>query len=261
MQEEKYDVSSDGGIKFTKGRFAKWFENFWYHYKWHTIAIFFIIIVVTICTVQMCSKEEYDIHIIYAGSYDVRGQDTENDISAYETIQKSLNEAVRDFDDNGKITSSLEALYMLSSKERAELEKLFAEMKENGEGSYELNYTLLNDNDKAFRERVTFSDYYVFIISEPIYNTYQRTEQDTPTISSLKEFVAEGVEVEFLDDCAIYLHSTEFGKLPGLCDLPENTLITLRTRDAVASHFNKEENEKNYQNAITVIKNMINYGN
>ena len=150
---------------------------------------------------------------------------------------------------------------MLSSKERAELEKELAEMKENGEGSYEINYTLLNDNDRAFRERVTFSDYYIFIISEPIYDTYQRTEQNTPMFSSLREFADEDAEVDFLDDCAIYLHSTEFGKLPGLCDLPKNTLITLRTRDAIASHFNKEENEKNYQNAIAVIKNMINYGN
>ena len=107
MEEEKYNLGDSDGMNFKKGRFAAWFENFWYHYKWHTIAIFFIIIVVTICTVQMCSKEEYDIHIIYAGSYDVRGQDSENDISAYETMQKSLNEAVGDFDGNGKITSSL----------------------------------------------------------------------------------------------------------------------------------------------------------
>lgn len=260
MEEEKYDLGDSSGMQIKKGRFGTWFENFWYHYKWHTIAIFFVIIVVTICTVQMCSKEEYDVHIMYAGSYDVRGQDTENDISAYETIQKSLNEAVCDFDENGKVSSSLEALYMLSSKERAELEEKFAEMKENGEGSYELNYPLLNENDRTFRDRITFSDYYIFIISEPLYNTYQRTEQDTPLFSSLREFVNEGTDIRFLDDSAIYLNSTEFGQLPGLCDLPENTLITLRTRDAVASHFNKEENEKNYQNAVTVIKNMINYG-
>ena len=225
--DEKYDLGDSDGMNIKKGRFGTWFENFWYHYKWHTIAIFFIIIVVTICTVQMCSKEEYDVHIIYAGSYDVRGQDSENDISAYETVQKSLNEAVRDFDENGKVTSSLEALYMLSSQERKEMEEELAEMKNNGQGSYELNYTLLNENDSTFRDRITFSDYYVFIISEPIYNAYQRIEQGVPLFASLREFVNEDTEVEFLDDSAIYLSSTEFGKLPGLCDLPENTLISL----------------------------------
>ncbi len=259
MGEEKYDVSQDGGMKFEKGRIGAWFENFWYHYKWHTIVVFFVLIVITICTVQMCSKEEYDIHIMYAGSYDIRGQESENDMSAYETIHKSLNEAVRDFDGNGKVKSSLEALYMLSEKERAELEEKLADMKENGEGSYEINYSLLNENANTFRDRITFSDYYIFIISEPIYNTYQRTEQGTPLFSSLRDLADEGANVKFLDDSAIYLSSTEFGKLPGLCDLPEDTLITLRTRDAVSSVFNKEENEKNYQNAVEVIENMINY--
>ena len=261
MQEEKYDLDGQDGMTIKKGRFGLWFENFWYHYKWHTIVTIFLILTVTICTVQMCSKEEYDVHIIYAGSENIRGQKTENDISMYETVIKSLNEAVEDFDENGSASASLEALYMLTAGEIAEIEKELAELKANGEGSYELNYVQLNENEATFRDRITFSDYYVFIISEPVYKAYQTVEYDIPMFASLSELVEEGTEVKFLDEYAIYLSSTEFGKLPGLCDLPENTLITLRSVSALSSHFSKNETEAQYNNAKQVVKNMINYGN
>ena len=260
MKEEKYDLGSESGMKFEKGKFGKWFENFWYHYKWHVIIALFLLIVIIICTVQLCSREEYDVHIIYAGSSDVMSRGEENDISTYDTLKKSISEAVRDFDGNGEVNTSLEALYMLSAAERAEIEKELADKKANGEGSYELNYVQLNENDRTFRDRLTFSDYYIYIISEPIYKTYQTSENGASVFVSLRDLVGEDSDIEFLDDCAIYLSSTEFGKLPGLCDLPENTLITLRTIEAISSHFNKEEAERHFNNSKEVIKNMLSYG-
>ena len=29
MSEEKYDLGGESGMKFEKGKFGKWFENFW----------------------------------------------------------------------------------------------------------------------------------------------------------------------------------------------------------------------------------------
>ena len=88
MAEEKYDLDGESGIKIEKGRFGVWLENFWYHYKWHSIVTLFIILVVTICTVQMCKKEEYDVHFIYAGSEQIRGVKAEGDLSLYQIISK-----------------------------------------------------------------------------------------------------------------------------------------------------------------------------
>ena len=260
MAEEKYDLGEDGGIKLNQGKFGKWFENFWYHYKWHTIITLFVVIVVTICTLQICRREKYDVHILYAGSENVLSGSSETFDSDFQTLHKSINEAVEDFDGNGKISSTLEALYMLSDAERLAIEAELEDKKANGEGSYELNYTQLSENNATFRDRITYSDVYVFLISEPLYKTYQTTAEDTPMFASLKGLVGDGVTVEFLDDSAVYLHSTEFGKLPGLCELPENTLITLRSRSALSSHYNKKSADKHYENAEAVVKNMLNYG-
>lgn len=50
-----------------KGKFLKWLENYWYHYKWHTIIISFFVVVIAICAVQSISTTKYDVVVTYAG--------------------------------------------------------------------------------------------------------------------------------------------------------------------------------------------------
>ena len=264
MQEEKYDLNGESGMKFEKGRFGKWFENFWYHYKWHTIFTVFILLVVTVCTLQMCKKEEYDVHIIYAGSENVsRIIEDGEDISEYEVLYKSIKESVDDFDKNGKVHFSFEPMYMLTTPEIEKIEKDLADKKDSGEGSYELNYAQLSDNNRAFAERIQYSDVYVFLISEPLYHKYQQqaTEQSSSLFVSIRELGANNPSLKYLDDSAIYLSSTEFGKLPGLSDLPDDTLITLRAVGALSTIFDGEKTNEHYENGKKVVENMLNYGN
>ena len=47
--------------------FLKKLDNFFYHYKWHTVAALFLAIVIIVCSLQTCSKESYDVEIMYAG--------------------------------------------------------------------------------------------------------------------------------------------------------------------------------------------------
>ena len=98
-------------------------------------------------------------------------------------------------------------------------------------------------------------------MSESVYKSYQSTEHDIPVFSSLRELVDNGNNVKFLDDSAVYLNSTEFGKLPGLSELPEDTVIALRSVNALSSHFSKEKTVELYEDAKVVVKNMLNYGN
>ena len=52
------------------GKLYRWFDNFWYHHKWATIATLFIVVVLTVCILQMCTREEAgDITVVTAGPY------------------------------------------------------------------------------------------------------------------------------------------------------------------------------------------------
>ena len=61
-----------------QGRFLKWLDNYWYHYKWVTIVVAFFIIVFSVCTLQMCSKEKNDLIIVYAGEAFVSSEKAES---------------------------------------------------------------------------------------------------------------------------------------------------------------------------------------
>ena len=123
----------------------------------------------------------------------------------------------------------------------------------------EFNYNRENQDD--FRDRLYYSDIYVFLISESVYKSYQITEQNTPMFSSIRDLADNDSSIVFLDDSAVYLSSTEFGSLPGLCELPDDTLITLRSIGAISSHFDKDKTKAEYENAKKVVANMLNYKN
>lgn len=65
MNDEK---RPEGEIKL-RSPFIKKLDNYFYHYKWHTIIAAFLVIVLLVCTFQMCNKKNYDIEIMYAGPH------------------------------------------------------------------------------------------------------------------------------------------------------------------------------------------------
>lgn len=52
------------------GKLYLWFDNFWYHHKWKTIIISFFTVVILVCVLQMCKKEDRgDINVVAVGPY------------------------------------------------------------------------------------------------------------------------------------------------------------------------------------------------
>ncbi len=94
-----------------QGKTAKWFDNFWYHYKWHTIIISFVVVVFLICTLQMCHKESEDALVVYAGPAYIS---VENASEINSVLSLLLPE---DFDGDGKKTAVISS-YLIYSEEQ-----------------------------------------------------------------------------------------------------------------------------------------------
>ena len=80
------------------GRVYRWFDNFWYHHKWKTIIALFLVVVILVCVLQMCQKEESgDITVLLAGPYGF------SDEAAYNNLRNALSLSVylKDYDGNG----------------------------------------------------------------------------------------------------------------------------------------------------------------
>ena len=91
--------------------FKQKLENFWYHYKWHTIITLFVLIVGIVLVVQLASKPKYDIYIMYAGEHYFDTADS-SDTSPYREAISAIKRVSEDFDGNGEVSVSFSHLYI-----------------------------------------------------------------------------------------------------------------------------------------------------
>ena len=99
------------GISIEKSRFLSWLDNYWYHYKWITLGVAFFLILIIICTVQMCTKEDNDLTVVYAG----RNTLSLNEESNFSRVLEAI--APDDFDKNGEKHIALTTYSILSEEQ------------------------------------------------------------------------------------------------------------------------------------------------
>ena len=240
-------------VKMKNGKFSLWIENFFYHYKWHTIGVAFVLFVVLICTLQMCDKTSYDMLIVYAGSKDIERTTEDGSTTEYVDLSTALKNVIGDYDENGELSIGLNTMFWMSSDEI----KVWNEenMKKDIEDREELNTVLIQNNHSEITEMIMYSEYYLWFMSDDLYENIKSRSGDR--FVPLDSLVPEGDEVSYYGDdtCAIYLSSTAFYSLPGVKELPDDTVIVLR-RLGVGTN---DSTERSYENSIEVIKNILEF--
>ena len=113
---EEKDMSSGGGAPLGKPSAKERIENFWYHYKWHSIVAVFVIIAILVCSLQMCSKDSYDVYILYAGDHEIKRTAEGGSVPEYQRMLTALERVTPDHDGDGKITVGFNSLLALSAE-------------------------------------------------------------------------------------------------------------------------------------------------
>lgn len=82
---------------------AGFFENLWYHYKWHIIVIGFLVVLAALGVYQLLSRDDPDYTVVLL---------TEDPLLAdtVEQLQNELAEAAVDLDEDGKVEVLIENL-------------------------------------------------------------------------------------------------------------------------------------------------------
>ena len=231
-----------------KSGFRPWFENFWYHYKWHSIIALFLVFVVTICTLQMCKKDEPDVYVLYGGGKYISRQMTDGNFCELDIITTSIKNITKDYDEDGKLAPLFYNVYLLSDAEIKELQK----------EDEDVDQSILYKNNQEFRELMFSSPYYICFLSEELYLEYSKTEGVFVPIAQY----TGGIELNYLDGGAVYLHSENlpFNTLPGICDLPENTVICLKSKNAFSTGFGGKSAEEHFKRSEESLRALFSYG-
>lgn len=216
--------------------------NFWYHYKWHSIIALILVFAIIICSLQFCKKEEYDIHILYAGPYVIGKTASDGNEAEVVKVISSLERVAKDFDsDNSLNVNFTNYLYMSSE-----------EIEESGK---DVDYSFLNNDKKSLEGTFEFSEYYLCFISLSVYEMYNNAGEDGSLFVSLDEFSAYVTEDAYYANNAIKLSKTSFYNMPGINALPEDTLICIKTPSVLASK--SKDHKEHLSRAKETLKNIL----
>lgn len=224
------DGKISGDVKI-KSPFLTKLENFFYHYKWHTLIAAFFVFVIALCIFQTCKRTTYDAYVLYAGGKNLRTIEAEETDTTFEILYKSLGAYVGDYNDDDERNLSMIDIYLPSDEEIKKLEE---------EGN--VPYNLLKDNDELFRNNMISGNFYVCMISE--YLLEEWTKNNTNPFAPISLYLPEGAKIaesendegyRLASEYGVYLSSTPLGDKPGFKYLPEDTVICFRKYSKAAA--------------------------
>lgn len=249
------DGKLGGDVKIKiKSPIVTWLENFFYHYKWHVIcgavAVFFL----TFCILQTCSRTTFDSYILYAGGKNLRVTAEGEAEATFTPIYQAAQRFVPDFDENGERNISFLDIYLPSSEEIKALES----------GKEGVNHSLLAENGELFRTNMLTGEYYICLISKPLFDEWTKNEENNPFVK-ISLLLPEGAKIAenaeddgylLASEWGVYLSSTPTGDNPGFKNLPVDTILCFRKLPVMSSGASKKANQA-YENAKEVFINIL----
>ena len=251
MDENKQVIETAEGEKKAdvalQSPFLKKFENFMYHYKWHTVAVLLTVFAVIVCTVQMCSRESGDISFFHVHRE-----------SLNETQKRSLSSAVTDtlMADDESCRVSYLTHYIVSTDMLKEMES--ADVAYLGNTSYE--------NAQIFRTELATAEAYICIFSRDVYDLSleyypKKRNENGEYVSQLYRPISDFTDEDIptIDGYAVYIKDTNLRKLPGFSSLPVDTVICMRVISYAATVQNKSQAKKLYARHELLFERMLSY--
>ena len=199
---------------------GKW-ENFWYHYKWHTLGIAAAVIVLTVLIVQLATRPKYDYQVMLV---------TQNSLIYGEekVMAEELAKYGRDVNGDGKVTVSVEAVYL------------------DGAGQIAMA------NQTKLITRIAAGDMMFFIMDPKSY--------EDRIVGNLEDgavfFDKLGMEAEGITGEGIYWNwkGSSFQKNELLQNVPEDLYFGVR---AVAGNADKKGNQAMHDECMELLKAVI----
>lgn len=211
-------------------------DNFWFYYKTHTIVIIFVVLVLSVCIAQSCSRETQDVSVLYAGPVGFEPE-------MFEAIKDELSTAVpADYDGDGEKRSAIIAYNVMSE------EQILAR---ESELETTLNRSYFTEQYQIYSRYITSGECGVFLLDPWLYESLISQEVNilrplSEVMASLPEHSVGEYGIKF-SETALYKNSEYLSKLP------KDTILCL-SRPMVLS--NGSGNKENYSNMTAMFVSM-----
>ncbi len=214
-EEQLDEKQEERAIVLPKNRFLTWLENFWYHYKFHTIVALFVLLCIVGCFMQCSGRETGDITIVYAGGYTLLD-------AQRAAVVDTLDSLMIPKEGSEDTLTTVFNHYSVYSEE--ELRKYYTDEDGNFD-NYGFNMALggSKNNLQTFADYLLTGNSALYFVRESVYQTQNMHKLARPLEKSL------GAKPEYAyDEYAIRLCDTPlYQYYEALQFFPEDTLIVL----------------------------------
>jgi hypothetical protein len=211
-------------------KFLKWLDNYWYHYKWHTIIVCFFLIIGTISMVQIFNREKYDAYVMYVGDHSI--PDTQ-----YYDIMQSLKAVSSDYDGDEKHNINFSQTAFITDPENDMASSI-------------------NASAIQYLSNLVVQPYYIYLMDVEVYKLYK----DSGIFVPISEIVADLPEEWYYDDTAVYFDRTDYANsFAGVDNLGENTLLVIKIMPYASSKRVAAQERQAYDNHLDMLKNILSY--
>lgn len=242
MKEEKLHTEE---ISTKNSKFMAWLDNFWYHYKWHTIITLFIVIVLGTCIVQLASTPKSDLLFTYAGPKEFVTKPEEK--TSINTVLSQVSAKVYGEDSRASLNS-----FLIYSKEQ--IKEIESELDENGRQKYVVDTAFNTSELNSFDEFSKSGASFILLLDPSIYQRLidQNGESERLVeLSALYGSTPEGA----LDKYSVRLGDTKlYQTIPDLQVLPADTVVCLHGKLILST------NQKEYDKQVSVFKEFATLG-
>ncbi len=216
-------------------------ENFWYHYKFATIAIIAAVAVIGVGVHQLATRVEPDIYIMLSGPFFYENT---------EPLMRIFAETM-DEDCNGDGEKVVNILHTVRYNEE-QIALLEAEAEKVGE-KFEFDRAFNSQEYERFQNEIMVGESQICIMDSSLY-----AEVGDGIFMSLEDALGY-VPEEAADDCAVYLKETKFAKYYSAFNrLPDDTVIAIRSETA-AQKLKGKKAEKSHRDHLALFKNIIGF--
>ncbi len=214
----------------------EWIENYWYHYKWPTLVGLFFVFVFLVGIVQCATRVDGDVIVMYSGSKSLS-------LDSMHLMESTLAEVMEeDYNEDGvKYVQYLENVVIVDD---------FTGVDQNGNEQVLIDKT---EQIESYVTQVAAGDAQIYLLSPDVYDELSKHG----VLVSLDEIYGK-VPVEAHDSCSYQLSKLDAYSLPGLRELPEDTLICLR-RAKTLGVFDAAEAEEEHRYAKELFCSLIEY--
>lgn len=235
-------------------KLRSWLDNYWYHYKWHTLIALVFILTFAIGIGQIAfEKNDYDVYVLYVGGEYVQKEpheEIEGVIKAAADRAAGISDA-EDSGDDGKDVNFQMLIYHTDER----IAQMQADAQAAGE---EFAFDFLENNNvlETFMKQLVSGENVIMFLDPELYATAEANEALYP----VEDILGKGVSG--VTDSGFGVRLVDSGLLeryPEFAAIPEDSIICFKRVTHAMKLIGRSESQEQHAFQLSVARELFDF--